>query len=203
MEHLSTYLLIKTVHIVSSVLLAGTGLGSAFYLFFANRSGSLEARAVVCRLVVRADTWFTTPAIVVQPLTGFWMAQLAGWPLSSPWLQLSILLFVLTGACWLPVVWLQWKMSRMASAAVMGGVPLPPLYERYALLWERLGYPAFGAMLVVFYLMVNKPPLWAGAHDTEFGARMIRWGNSGMATLNLVRGGGREILLLEGAFIHP
>ena len=36
---------------------------------------------------------------------------------------------------------------------------LPPLYWRYARWWEALGYPAFVAMAVVFYLMVNKPAL--------------------------------------------
>lgn len=157
---MNTYFLLKTVHIVSSVLLVGTGFGSAFYLFCANRSGSLEARAVVCRLVVRADSWFTTPAVVIQPVTGVWMAWHAGWSLEAPWLLASIVLYALAGACWLPVVWLQWRMSSMAAAAVSGGGQLPALYDRYARLWERLGYPAFGAMLIVFYLMVNKPPLW-------------------------------------------
>lgn len=48
--------LLKTLHIVSSVLLVGTGLGSAFYLFFARRSGSVAAQAVVGRLVLRVRT---------------------------------------------------------------------------------------------------------------------------------------------------
>ena len=74
---MNTYLVIKWLHIVSSVLLAGTGFGSAFYLFFANRSGSLAAQAVVARLVKRADLWFTTPAVIVQPVTGVWLAMTA------------------------------------------------------------------------------------------------------------------------------
>ena len=41
---MNTYLLLKTVHILSSVLLVGTGFGSAFYLFFANRSDNAERR---------------------------------------------------------------------------------------------------------------------------------------------------------------
>jgi uncharacterized membrane protein len=156
----NTYFLLKTIHIVSSVLLVGTGFGSAFYLFFANRSGSLQVKAVVCRLVVRADTWFTTPAVIVQPATGIWMARIAGWPLQTPWLLTAISLYALAGACWLPVLWLQLRMSRMANAAVVEGSELSGLYGRYATLWEGLGYPAFGAMLAIFYLMVNKPALW-------------------------------------------
>jgi uncharacterized membrane protein len=157
---MNTYLWIKWLHIVSSVLLVGTGLGSAFYLFFANRSGSIAAQAVVARLVKRADYWFTTPAVIVQPVTGVWLAMQAGWTLDTPWLALSIGLYLLAGACWLPVVWLQIQLSKMADAALASGQPLPARYWRYARWWEGLGYPAFIAVLVVFYLMVNKPALW-------------------------------------------
>ena len=87
---MNAYLVLKTVHILSSVLLVGTGFGTAFYLFFVNRCDSLEARVVVSRLVVRADTWFTTPAAIVQPLSGAALAHIAGWPLSTPWLALSL-----------------------------------------------------------------------------------------------------------------
>jgi len=155
-----SYLIVKWIHIVSSVLLVGTGFGSAFYLFFANRSQDVHAQAVVARLVVRADTWFTTPAIIVQPLSGFAMMHMAGWPWTTPWLLVSVGLYLLAGACWLPVVWMQWRMANMARAAVVQHQPLPALYWRFARWWEGLGYPAFIAMLLVFYLMVNKPVLW-------------------------------------------
>ncbi len=157
---MNTYLVIKWLHIVSSVLLAGTGFGSAFYLFFANRSGSVAAQAVVARLVKRADLWFTTPAILIQPISGVWMASQAGWALDTPWLAVSIALYLLAGACWLPVLWLQLRMSAIADHTLATGGDLPPLYWRYARWWEGLGYPAFVAVLVVFYLMVNKPALW-------------------------------------------
>lgn len=157
---MNSYLVLKWLHVLSSVLLVGTGFGSAFYLFFANRSGSVAAQAVVARLVVRADLWFTTPAVVIQPLSGLALVHLANWPLTSPWLMLSVVLYLFAGACWLPVVWLQIRLREMADAAVANGTPLPPLYWRYARLWERLGYPAFAAMLVVYYLMVAKPALW-------------------------------------------
>jgi uncharacterized membrane protein len=159
---MNLYLSIKALHIVSSVLLVGTGLGSAFYLFFANRSGSVPAQAVVSRLVVRADWWFTTPTIVIQPLTGVAMAHIAGWPLATPWIALSLALYLLAGACWLPVVWLQIQMSKMAREAARSGQPLPPRYWRFSKIWEALGYPAFAAMVAIFWLMVHKPVLWGG-----------------------------------------
>lgn len=158
---MNSYLLVKTLHIVSSVVLVGTGFGSAFYLFFANRSASLEARAVVARLVVRADLWFTTPAVIAQPLSGIWLAHTAGWPVTTPWLLASIVLYALAGACWLPVLWLQLKMAREVEAALADGRSLSPRYAGWQRAWEGLGYPAFIAMLAVFFLMVNKPALWA------------------------------------------
>ncbi|MGE8317897.1 MAG: DUF2269 family protein [Comamonas sp.] len=157
---MNTYLLLKTLHILSSVLMVGTGFGSAFYMFFANRSGSVQAQAVVSRLVVRADWWFTTPAVIVQPLSGLAMMHLAGWPWHTPWLVLSMGLYALAGACWLPVVAMQVRMAGLARAAAAQDAPLPPAYRRLAQRWEWLGYPAFIAMLAVYYLMVNKPVLW-------------------------------------------
>jgi uncharacterized membrane protein len=157
---MNVYLIVKWLHVLSSVVLAGTGFGSAFYMFFANRIGSLPAQHVVTRLVVRADWWFTTPTVVLQPLTGLVLLHLAGWPLTTPWIQCSLVLFFCAGACWLPVVWLQIRMATMARAAVASSTPLPGRYWIYAAWWERLGYPAFTAMVVVFFLMVTKPALW-------------------------------------------
>jgi uncharacterized membrane protein len=154
---MSAYLLLKWLHVLSSVVLVGTGFGTAYYLAFANRTRDVAALAVVTRLVVRADWWFTTPAVVVQPITGVWLAHLAGWPLTTPWLLASIALYLLAGACWLPVLWLQLRMAEMAQRAASGHTELPAAYWRYARWWEALGYPAFAAMLVVFYLMVARP----------------------------------------------
>jgi uncharacterized membrane protein len=160
---MNLYLSLKCLHIVSSVLLVGTGFGTAFFMFFANRSGVPAAQAVVARLVVRADLWFTTPAGIVQPLTGFAMAHLAGWPLSTPWLAAALVLYAVAGACWLPVLWLQCRMAHTARQAVQQGQPLPATYWRQARQWEWLGYPAFIAMLLTFWLMASKPALGVGS----------------------------------------
>lgn len=157
---MNAYLIVKWAHILSSVVLVGTGFGSAYFMFFANRSSNVAAQAVVARLVVRADWWFTAPAVFIQPATGLWLAQIAGIPLATPWLAASFVLFLLAGACWIPVVWLQLRMAALAHASSRAGSALPKIYWQYARWWERLGYPAFAAMLAVFYLMVAKPVLW-------------------------------------------
>ncbi len=151
------YLAIKWLHILSATLMFGTGFGTAFYMFFVNRSGNVQAMAVVTRLVARADWWFTTPAVIIQPLSGMWMIHLAGFPFTSTWIVWSIALYALAGVCWLPVVWLQLRMRDMALAAAQSGEALPARYWRYEKIWTALGFPAFAGLLVVYWLMVHKP----------------------------------------------
>ncbi|OGT89540.1 MAG: hypothetical protein A2514_03110 [Gammaproteobacteria bacterium RIFOXYD12_FULL_61_37] len=151
-----SYLLLKYLHILSMVLLFGTGLGSAFYKWMADRSGDLAHIAVTNRHVVLADWLFTTPTVIFQPLSGLWLLHLLGASLAIPWISLSLGLFLLAGACWLPVVWLQIRMRDLAETALRQGTDLPPLYWRYACRWFWLGVPAFTAMVLVVFLMVFK-----------------------------------------------
>jgi uncharacterized membrane protein len=111
----------------------------------------------VVRYVVIADWLFTTPAIILQPVTGFYLMHLAGFPLMTPWILWSVVLYLVAGAAWLPVVWMQIRMRDMAAAAATAGRSLPPLYWRLLRIWVSLGVVAFGALVAVFYLMVAKP----------------------------------------------
>src|SRR5450830_733886 len=143
------YLAIKWLHILSATFMFGTGFGTAFYMFFTNRTGNVAAIAVVTRLVARADWWFTTPAIIIQPLSGLWMIHLAGFPFSAGWIVWSMALYALAGACWLPVVWLQLRMRDMAALAAQNNQALPARYWGYEKIWTALGFPAFAALIVV------------------------------------------------------
>jgi uncharacterized membrane protein len=152
-----SYVTVKWLHILSSTLLFGTGLGSAFYMFFTSLTRDARATAVVARYVVIADWVFTTPTIIIQPLTGIYLIHLAGFPWQSEWIQGAFALYFLAGACWLPVVWMQIKMRNMAQSAAASDQPLPSLYWTYLRRWVALGVVAFLALVVVFYLMVAKP----------------------------------------------
>ncbi len=151
------YLIVKWLHILSSTFLFGTGIGSAFYMLFTSLSRDVRAIAVVSRYVVLADWIFTSTTVLLQPLTGFYLIYLAGYPLSSAWIVWSIGLYLLAGACWLPVVWIQLRMRDMAQLAAREGSELPQQYWRCLRTWFVLGIPAFFALVVVFYLMVAKP----------------------------------------------
>jgi uncharacterized membrane protein len=148
------YLIVKWLHILSSTFLFGTGVGSAYYMLLASWSRDTHVIAKVVRYVVIADWLFTTPTIILQPLTGWYLLDLLGLPATTPWIAWSIALYFLAGACWLPVVYMQIKMRDMAVAA--GDAPLPETYWRYLRWWVALGAVAFGALVVVFYLMVTK-----------------------------------------------
>jgi uncharacterized membrane protein len=128
----SWYPLIKWLHIVSSTVLFGTGAGIAFFFLRVQRTGNTKIIAAVGREVVLADMVFTATAVVLQPVTGIALVLMAGFPLSSPWLVWSMVLYVLVGCCWLPVVWLQMRMRDLAIvAAANGSPPLPAAYHRY------------------------------------------------------------------------
>jgi uncharacterized membrane protein len=150
---------LKLIHILSAILLFGTGLGTAFHGMASNLSRDIRAIAVANRNVVLADWIFTTPTVVLQPLTGIWLALREGWPLSTGWIVISLALYALAGACWLPVVWLQIRMRRMTEQARVSGSELPPRYWAYFRIWFALGWPAFAAMVAIVVLMVCKPGL--------------------------------------------
>jgi uncharacterized membrane protein len=153
----SLYLWIKWLHIVSSTVLLGTGAGIAFFFVRAQRSANVQVIAAVARDVVLADLLFIASAVLLQPTTGLALALMAGYPLGASWLIASIALYVFVGCCWLPVVWMQIRMQRLAQAATDANTPLPPAYFRYYRWWFGLGWPGFLGVLIIFYLMVARP----------------------------------------------
>lgn len=157
---METYLLLRLAHIVSATLLFGTGLGIAWFMVMAHRDGRVAVIAATARHVVWADSVFTAPAVLVQFGTGLALLQVTGQAWTQPWLLASLALFVFVGLCWLPVVWIQWRVSRIAALALAQGSALPPAYYALMRWWFALGWPAFLAVLAIFWLMVRKPLLW-------------------------------------------
>ena len=106
--------------------------------------------------MVIADALFTATAVVVQPVTG------AGWrwwsaiSLLHSWIVATIVLYVLVGLCWLPVVWIQIQLRNLAAQAARN-TPLPPRYHQLFRVWFWLGWPAFIGVIAIFALMIWKP----------------------------------------------
>ncbi|WP_201450214.1 DUF2269 family protein [Sphingobium yanoikuyae] len=152
-------LALRWAHVLGACVLIGTGAGIAFFMLMAHRTGDARVIAAVARIVVIADMLFTASAVVVQPITGLALAKGVGWPLDTPWLLLSVALYLLIGAFWLPVLWMQARMRDLAAAAVASRSPLPPAYHRLFRWWFAFGFPAFGAILAIVWLMLARPAL--------------------------------------------
>ena len=154
------YLLLKWVHILSSTVLFGFGAGTAYYFWSAHLTRDPATIARVGKMVVRADWIFTGSSGILQPVSGVMLASVAGYGLGESWLIVSYGLYALAFACWAPVVGLQIRATRLATEAARSVIPLPPAYFSAMRLWFWLGWPAFTALLAVYWLMVAKPQLW-------------------------------------------
>jgi uncharacterized membrane protein len=154
------FIVLKTVHVVSSTILFGTGLGTAFHMWMTHLRGDVAAIASTARNVVVADWLFTSTTGVLQPLTGIMLVVIAGYDPVSSWLVLTYCLYMVAGLCWLVVVCLQIRVARIAARCATESAPLPADYHRAMRAWFCLGWPAFLALIGVFWLMVSKPDLW-------------------------------------------
>lgn len=151
--------LLRWLHVIGATVLFGTGAGIAFFMLMAHRTRDPALVAHVAGTVVVADLLFTATAALLQPLTGYALARLVGWPLTEGWVLLSLGLYVLVGIFWLPVVWIQLRLRDLARRVAASGAPLPPAYHRLFALWFACGWPAFAAMLRILWLMTAKPVL--------------------------------------------
>ncbi len=152
---------LKYLHVIGAAVLLGTGAGIAFFMLMAHRTGDAAVIAAVARIVVIADFMFTATAVVAQPITGAALAAAAGYSLGEGWIVLSIGLYLFTGIFWLPVVWMQLRLRDLAGAAARRQEPLPPEYYRLFHTWFAFGFPAFGAVLAIFWLMLTRPEIAA------------------------------------------
>jgi uncharacterized membrane protein len=156
---IDTLILARWMHVIGATVLLGTGSGIAFFMLMAHRTKDAALIAHVAQTVVVADVLFTASAVIVQPLTGLWLALQIGWPLATPWILWSVGLYIFIGCFWLPVVRMQMRMRDLARAAAESAVPLPPAYFRLYRLWFACGIPAFAAMLAIIWLMLERPSL--------------------------------------------
>jgi uncharacterized membrane protein len=151
------YLGLKFIHVISSTILFGTGIGTACVMLYGHNTRKINIIAAITRYVVFADWIFTASSAVIQLVTGLWMVYLAGYSFASFWIWGSIVGYAIAAFCWFPVVYLQIKMRDFAIQAEESNTTLPERYYSYFKYWFCLGWPAFISLVIVFYLMTNKP----------------------------------------------
>lgn len=151
--------LLRLAHVIGATVLFGTGAGIAFFMVMARRTENPALIAHVAGTVVIADTIFTATAAIIQPVTGYFLARIIGWPLTEGWIALSLGLYVFTGIFWLPVVWIQIRLRNIARDCAATGQDLPARWFRLYRIWFACGFPAFFAVLGIIWLMLNKPDI--------------------------------------------
>lgn len=142
------YLLLKIAHSLPGVLVLLGLLAHLFMLWKAQRSGD----TVVLQRKLRNTRRFSLPALgllaLSLPVSGWWLAHLAGFPLGQTWLLTSSLLFVLLVLSGLLLA------GRLRAWQALAGAPASPLLLRltcgYAVLCILL-------LLVIMALMGAKP----------------------------------------------
>lgn len=141
------------------MVVLGTGAGIAFFMVMAHRTRDATFVARTARIVVLADFVFTATAVIAQPITGYLLMRKAGVSVREGWLIASIVLYGVAGAFWLPVIWMQMRMRDLAEKASSDGKNLPANYHRLFGWWLAFGFPGFGSVMLIVWLMIAKPSL--------------------------------------------
>jgi uncharacterized membrane protein len=151
------YIILKFLHILGAIVILGTGSGIAFFMLIAHRTGDVRFIANTARVVVIADWIFTATAVATQPVTGYLLLLQSGWSVSEFWVLASLGLYVVAGVFWVPVVGIQQRMRDLARKAADTGCALPEAYHRLFRIWFVFGFPGFGAVMAILWLMIAKP----------------------------------------------
>ena len=155
---LDLILIFKFVHVLAAAAMFGTWLALVLFMQLAHRSGNPSVIALTARFVVHTETMVMIAAVALQPLSGFALAWAIGLaPLDEFWIVLSLILYVVVGLCWLPVVFIQIRMRNLAQDAAVNTKPLPDAYRRLFRIWFVLGWPAFAGVIAIFALMIWQP----------------------------------------------
>lgn len=151
------YFFVKTIHIISSTILFGTGIGIAFFMLRSYFSNNIYEQYYAAKTTVLADYLFTFPAAVIQPATGIWLVWKSGYDWMDWWLVITYVIYIIAGACWLPVVCIQIQPKKLIAKSINENTDLPDRYYKLFKVWFILGWPAFIGLITIFFLMVFKP----------------------------------------------
>jgi uncharacterized membrane protein len=143
--------LIKLIHILSATLMIGTGFGSAFYLFLTYKKGKVSTVKDVLKLVILADTIFTTPSVILQLVTGIILTEMLGLTFGNWFWQvmgISLIIFIL----WVRAAFIQLKLRKIIEMEN----EITEEFHRLMRIWFYLGVPSFLGSMLIYYLMVFK-----------------------------------------------
>jgi uncharacterized membrane protein len=150
--------MIRLLHIVTSALMFGVGVGAFWFMLTTVRSGSPPAIAVITRNAVRAEWFIAAPVAVIQPATGYLLMLELGYPLQSPWFYAVAALYIVAGMCWVYLIKAELRL-RAIAAAHSESRALPDEFGALVRRWTGLALGSFAGVLAIFWLMVFRPGL--------------------------------------------
>lgn len=154
---MTLYFTLKYLHVLGAIVILGTGSGIAFFMLMAHRSRDAAFIARTAGVVVIADMLFTLTAVIAQPITGGALMRLASIDITERWLATSLVLYLVAGLFWVPVIFMQIEMRDLAREALAKRAPLPPRYFALFRRWCLFGIPGFGSVMIILWLMIAKP----------------------------------------------
>ena len=154
---MTVYFAVKYLHVLGAIVILGTGSGIAFFMLMAHRSRDAAFVARTAAVVVIADMIFTLTAVILQPVSGGLLMMLSATAVTERWLMVSLALYAVAGAFWIPVVFMQIEMRNLARSAERKAEPLPPRYFALFRRWFAFGIPGFGSVMIILWLMIAQP----------------------------------------------
>ena len=154
---MTLYFLAKYLHLLGAIVILGTGSGIAFFMLMAHRSGDAAFIARTAATVVIADMLFTLSAVILQPISGGVLMMLSSTAPGEHWLLASLGLYAVAGLFWIPVIFMQKEMRDLARVAAAERQDLPPRYFALFRRWVWFGFPGFGSVMIILWLMIAKP----------------------------------------------
>lgn len=156
---MTTYALLKTVHIIAVVLFLGNIITGVFWKLHADRTADARIVAHTMRGIIGADRIFTGPSVLLLTLAGVAAALVGDIPIfRTEWVLWSIVLLAIAGFSFGTQVGpLQRRMLAVAQTAALGAPMDWPQYHALSRRWMIWGVIATVAPLAAVVLMVMKP----------------------------------------------
>jgi len=152
----STYLWLKTIHIIGVVLFLGNIIVTGWWKNLADRTKNPQIIAFAQRQVTLTDYVFTAGGALILLVAGMLNVWLHDMPLTMKWLMHGMGFFILSGLIWvLVLIPVQIKQARMAATFAVTG-EIPAHYWKLCQRWNFWGFLAVITPLVTVYFMVFK-----------------------------------------------
>jgi uncharacterized membrane protein len=143
---------LRLLHLLAAAVLFGMRIVGGWYFARALRTREPAIIANVAHAGVIAELLLTTPAVVIQLLTGLALADGLGLSLATPWIAIALGVFIAVGVIWLPLLWIEYRIATLAAASALST-------RWWVVWWYILEWTMLFGVLVLFWLMVYRPAL--------------------------------------------